>query len=64
MTTTSETLHAFIQAFLHKDPYTTGELLLKCIKKKRIIQRLKTPSYKHLRSIIISKHKVIIIYSE
>ena len=36
------TLHAFIQAFQHTDPYTTGELPLKFIKKKRI-HRLKTP---------------------
>jgi len=34
MTTTSATLHAFIQAFQHTDPYTTGELPLKFIKKE------------------------------
>jgi len=41
--TTSATLHAFMQAFQYTDPYTTGELPLKFIKKKRIIHRLKTP---------------------
>ena len=42
MTTTTAMLHAFIQAIQHTDPYTTGELPLKFIKKKRI-HRLKTP---------------------